>query len=49
MQESSAAYQGSYMAITCAILQYDPGMTEDDSAITAIKRTVFPVMFQVTL
>ena len=48
MQDSPAsAYQGAYMAITCAILQYDPGMTEEGSSVTAIRRTVFPVLFQV--
>lgn len=35
------------MAITCAILQYDPAIAESNSTINSVSRTVFPVVFQV--
>lgn len=36
------------MQITCAILQYSPAALEENSTVTAPRRAVFPVTFQVS-
>ena len=47
MKVEPTAVNGEKMAITCALLEYDPGIVEGNSTVTSIERSVFPVVFQV--
>lgn len=40
------AVNGEKMSITCALLEYDPGIVEGNSTVTTVERSVFPVIFQ---